>query len=257
MTKHARDFSIVKKTFLSAAHFLLELSSSEPLPPIVPGQFCEVLIPHSAQTFLRRPFSIHDVIEETNSIIIQVSIVGAGTQQLSRLTEGQSLNTIFPLGKGFSLAEKGRVLLAGGGCGTAPLLYLARLLYEKNVRLDILTGGRCFSDIHETHEYRKYGELYISTEDGSLGEKGIITKHSILNGMPAYDMVYCCGPEPMMKAVAAWCAGHNTECEVSLENTMACGIGACLCCVTSTNQGNACVCTEGPVFNTKQLLWQT
>jgi dihydroorotate dehydrogenase electron transfer subunit len=257
MNKHVRDFSLVKKTFLSARYFLLELSSPEPLPPIAPGQFCEVLIPDSAQAFLRRPFSIHDVIEETNSIIILVSIVGAGTQQLSRLTEGQSLNVIFPLGKGFTLVGKGQVLLIGGGCGTAPLLYLARMLHKNNVRLDVLTGGRCFSDIHETEEYRKYGGLYVTTEDGSIGETGIITEHSILKGTPAYDMVYCCGPGPMMKAVAAWCASHNTECEVSLENTMACGIGACLCCVTPTNQGNVCVCTEGPVFNTKQLLWQT
>ena len=97
----------------------------------------------------------------------------------------------------------------------------------------------------------------VTTDDGSLGEKGFVTKHSILDDPEIkFDKIYTCGPEIMMKAVAKMARSKGIDCEVSLENTMACGIGACLCCVTETIDGNKCVCTEGPVFNINDLKWQ-
>ena len=110
-------------------------------------------------------------------------------------------------------------------------------------------------DLLQLEEFAKYGEVYTTTEDGSHGEKGYVTQHSILNKV-RFEQIYTCGPKPMMVAVAKYAKSNQIECEVSLENTMACGIGACLCCVENTTEGHLCVCKEGPVFNINKLLWQ-
>ena len=102
--------------------------------------------------------------------------------------------------------------------------------------------------------FNKYGRVCVTTEDGSMGEKGFVTNHSVLN--EHFDRICTCGPKPMMVAVARYANQNNMECEASLENMMACGLGACLCCVEKTTEGNLCVCKEGPVFNVKRLLWQ-
>ena len=102
---------------------------------------------------------------------------------------------------------------------------------------------------------QEYGDVYVTTEDGSQGEKGYLTQHSLLQ-QQQFDRIYSCGPKPMMMAVARFAKSKGVACEVSLENKMACGIGACLCCVENTNEGNLCVCKEGPVFNIEKLLWQ-
>ena len=104
-------------------------------------------------------------------------------------------------------------------------------------------------------KFEKLGEVYTTTEDGSMGEKGYVTQHSVLH-TDRFDMIYTCGPKPMMVSVAKYAKAHGIECEVSLENRMACGVGACLCCVENTDEGHLCVCKEGPVFNIKKLLWQ-
>ncbi len=106
----------------------------------------------------------------------------------------------------------------------------------------------------ELEEFEKYGRVFITTEDGSEGEKGFVTDHSIFKERE-FDRIYSCGPTPMMKAVGNYAIKNNTFCEVSLENTMGCGIGACLCCVTDTTEGRVCVCTEGTVFNIAKLKW--
>jgi len=102
--------------------------------------------------------------------------------------------------------------------------------------------------------FKQYGELFVTTEDGSFGEKGFVTQHSLLNKAD-FSRISVCGPKPMMVAVAKYAMHVGIECEVSLENMMACGLGACLCCVEKTTRGNVCVCTEGPVFNIRQLTW--
>ncbi len=107
----------------------------------------------------------------------------------------------------------------------------------------------------QLENFEKLGEVYTTTEDGSMGEKGYVTQHSVLH-TDRFDMIYTCGPKPMMVSVAKYAKAHGIECEVSLENRMACGVGACLCCVENTDEGHLCVCKEGPVFNIKKLLWQ-
>lgn len=257
MKKRVKELEIIEKRFLNADTFLLVLQDDEKIEAILPGQFVEVKVDNAVNTFLRRPISIHDIDAAKKQIILFVKIVGEGTAQLSTLEKEEKLNIVYPLGNSFSLLEKGRALLVGGGCGVAPLLYLARKLHDKNIALDIVLGAKSQKDIVQIAEYEKYGQVHISTEDGSLGEQGFLTEHSILKkNQNDYAMLYCCGPDAMMHAVAKWAKTKQIPTEVSLENIMACGIGACLCCVTETKSGNQCVCTEGPVFNVNELVWE-
>ena len=117
-----------------------------------------------------------------------------------------------------------------------------------------LLGARTGKDVLEKELFANVGKVFITTEDGSEGEKGFVTNHSLLK-KENFDLVQTCGPKPMMMAIARYALEQDIPCEVSLENMMACGVGACLCCVEKTEQGNQCVCTDGPVFNIKKLLW--
>ena len=162
---------------------------------------------------------------------------------------------VWPLGNGFSLnipTDK-KVLLVGGGVGVAPLLCLGKHLLTNGISPHFLLAAKTSSDLLLLNEFEAIGNVALSTDDGSMGEYGLITQNSILQ--QTFDKIYCCGPMPMMKGIAAICRARQIDCEVSLENVMACGVGACLCCVEPTLKGNRCVCTEGPVFNINELLW--
>ena len=130
---------------------------------------------------------------------------------------------------------------------------LGAKLKEKGIQPTFLIGARTRDAILLEEELKACGETCISTDDGSYGEQGVVTQNSVLSRQ--FTSIYCCGPLPMMKAVAKIAADKNIYCEVSLENVMGCGIGACLCCVEKTVDGNLCVCKDGPVFNINQLLW--
>jgi len=255
MTKRIESLKVIDNKPLKKDFFIIELESSGKLPEMKPGQFVQVRVDRSQETFLRRPFSIHDVDFIRNTFKLLVQVVGKGTESLSKLNKGDSLNLIYPLGNSFTLPAKGaRTLLVGGGCGIAPLLYLGRYLKSQGIIPDILLGFRNRDRILEYNDYKVIGNVFLTTEDGSAGEKGFVTSHSLL-GKASYDKVFCCGPEMMMKAIADWCRKNNTDCEVSLENLMGCGIGVCLCCVVDTVKGHLCTCTDGPVFNIKELKW--
>ena len=252
--KQIVDFKLVAKQDYGRS-VLLRLRSTKPLPIILPGQFVQVRIDGSPNTYLRRPISIHDVEFEHNEISLLVQQVGEGTRHLAAAEVGDTINMVLPLGNGFSLPEKGeRCLLVGGGIGIAPLYYFAKVLNEKGVRPAMLLGGKMEQDLLRLADYQKLGETFVTTEDGSLGEKGFVTMHSVWQKQ-SFDKIYVCGPKPMMKAVAKLAAEKGVWCEVSLENLMACGLGACLCCVEDTVDGHVCVCKEGPVFNTRRLKW--
>lgn len=255
MAKRIEDFIIRDNIRLSNDFFVLELACNKSLPEIKPGQFVQVKVDGCPETFLRRPISIHDIDYEQNILKLLIQIAGKGTETLSRLEPGSSINIIYPLGNSFSVpSQDERILLIGGGCGIAPLLFLGKYLKSQGSKPDILLGFRNKSRIIEYEKYLGIGRVFLTTEDGSEGIKGIVTDHSVLKENE-FDRVYCCGPEKMMKAVAGLCHIRNITCEVSLENLMACGIGACLCCVVDTVKGNLCTCIDGPVFNTKELKW--
>lgn len=248
MKKYIADFTVVNIINYPANFFTLVLKSDKPLPEIQQGQFVEVSAGN--ELLLRRPISVHDVDYKENTLHLLIQIVGKGTRKLSEIKIGEQINLVYPLGKPFSLQGK-NVLLVGGGCGVAPLLYLTRKFKEKGISPTILLGGRTKDHIPALNEFEKYGNVHISTEDGSMGEKGLVTQHSIFGN--TYDRIFTCGPNPMMKAIARNAVERNIACELSLENTMACGIGACLCCVVDSDQGHVCVCKEGPVFEATQL----
>ncbi|MDR1792408.1 MAG: dihydroorotate dehydrogenase electron transfer subunit [Bacteroidales bacterium] len=235
--------------------FVMLVHSQELNLQTVAGQFAQILVEGAHNTYLRRPISICDADIEAQTIAFYIRIVGDGTAQLSRLQKGDFVNIIYPLGNGFSTEGTQKPLLIGGGCGIAPLLLLAKALKKKNIEPVLLVGGQTENALRWMQNFDNQYITYISTDDGSLGEKGLVTQNSILQNIQQFDKIYTCGPEAMMKSAALLAAKSQIECEVSLENTMACGIGACLCCVTKTvEQGNVCVCTEGPVFNSKFLI---
>jgi dihydroorotate dehydrogenase electron transfer subunit len=255
MAKRIDDFKILENKYLTEDLFILELEGNNITSDFKAGQFIQLRVDGSPETFLRRPISIYDVDKDHNTFRLLIQIAGQGTLKLSELKKGDTLNLVYPLGNSFSDPMTGeRVLLAGGGVGIAPLLLMGRQLKSAGFSPDWLLGFRNRERLPDLTDYRLLGDVHITTEDGSEGEKGYVTDHSVLKSRK-YDMVYCCGPDPMMKAVAAWCRNNGVKCEVSLENLMACGFGICLCCIAETVRGNLCTCTEGPVFNINDLKW--
>ncbi|HCJ47003.1 MAG TPA: dihydroorotate dehydrogenase electron transfer subunit [Prevotella sp.] len=277
MKKYCMDLTVASNEHISDHHVLLKLTSKRPLPEMMPGQFVNIHVEDSPTTFLRRPISINFVDVSRNELWLLVAAVGEGTKHMAKLKAGDTLNCLFPLGNGFSdLAaiksvicgdaaafsscekpdddQRLRVLLVGGGVGVAPVLYQGAEIKRQGGEPVFLLGARSAKDLLELDLFRNFGKVYVTTEDASAGEKGFVTNHSVLQ-REHFDFIQTCGPTPMMKAVARFAKEKNIPCEVSLENMMACGLGACLCCVEKTVDGNLCVCKEGPVFNIKKLLW--
>lgn len=257
MKKYILDLTVNSVEALSDKHVLIKLTDDKPLPEMLPGQFVEVRIDNTPSTFLRRPISINNVDYDHNELWLLVAAVGDGTRQLQKLQKGDRLNCVLPLGNSFTMPTDStqKVLLVGGGVGVAPLLYFGKRIKAMGGEPTFLLGARSAKDVLERELFEQVGRVFITTEDGSEGEKGFVTNHSVL-AQEHFDRISTCGPKPMMMAVARYAFKNDIECEVSLENKMACGVGACLCCVEKTVEGNKCVCKEGPVMNIKKLTWQ-
>ena len=257
MKKFILDLTVNSVEALSDKHVLIKLTDDKPLPEMLPGQFVEVRVDNSPSTFLRRPISINNVDYDRNELWLLVAAVGDGTRQLQKLQKGDRLNCMLPLGNSFTMPTDSaqKVLLVGGGVGVAPLLYFGKRIKAMGGEPTFLLGARSAKGVLERELFEQVGRVFITTEDGSEGEKGFVTNHSVL-AQEHFDRISTCGPKPMMMAVARYAFKNDIECEVSLENKMACGVGACLCCVEKTVEGNKCVCKEGPVMNIKKLTWQ-
>jgi dihydroorotate dehydrogenase electron transfer subunit len=255
--KFVADFKVVENRTLNSTNFLIKVKSDSPLPEIKPGQFVNVEIKEATEIFLRRPFSIFEVNYAENTLSMIIKILGRGSNVLTKIKVGDSISLVYPLGKGFSYPEKtDRILLIGGGSGVAPMLFLSKESGLNKENVDILLGARSKEDHVDVNEYSAYANLHYASEDGSLGEKGFVTQHSVFTtNLKAYNKIYACGPDGMMRAIAKEAKTAGVFCEVSLENLMACGFGVCLCCIEPTNKGNQCVCTDGPVFNINDLKW--
>lgn len=248
-----RTFIIEQSVALGDDYGLMSLSPADgmPLPEIKPGQFVEIDT-GARGVLLRRPISVCDI--RGNHLLLLVRNAGTGTKALLEMPEGTEVSLILPLGNGFTMLKPGeKGLLVGGGVGVAPLLYYGRQLTATGCRVSFLLGARNAGGLLLLDQFRAIGDVYVTTEDGSQGIKGLVTQHPAL--LDHADLIAVCGPAPMMKAVAAVARRIGRPCEASLENMMACGLGACLCCVEKTVRGNVCVCKEGPVFNINQLTW--
>lgn len=256
MKKHIIDFILTDIQQLHTMYALMRLRPcSGDLPLILPGQFAEVRVDGSSSTYLRRPISIHDVDYKQNELCLLVRRAGKGTNRLASLECGSVVNMVLPLGNTFSYPEQKliRPLLVGGGVGVAPLLYWGKRLSDEGFSPVFLLGARSKKDLLQLTAFESVGETFVSTEDGTAGDPGFVTQHSVLQDN--FSFIYACGPKPMMMAVAKIAKAKSIPCEVSLENMMACGVGACLCCVENTVDGHVCVCKEGPIFNIEKLRW--
>jgi dihydroorotate dehydrogenase electron transfer subunit len=258
MQKALIDMKVVSCQKLGERYVLMSLTPNDgnTLPEILPGQFVQVKVDNSASTFLRRPISVNFVNTDKNELSLLIRLAGEGTKTLAAASVGDIINVLLPLGNTFPIQNMDgkKVLLIGGGVGVAPLLYYGYYLKNTcNANVEFLLGARTQEDLLMLNEFKSIAPVHCTTEDGSFGTKGFVTNHA---AMAEHADAWCvCGPAPMMKAVAAQAKQSGTDCFVSLENMMACGLGACLCCVEKTVKGNVCVCTEGPVFNINQLTW--
>jgi dihydroorotate dehydrogenase electron transfer subunit len=266
---------ILSNVEISPGYWRMRLTAPQEFSAATPGQFVMVRVNGAIDPLLRRPFAIFDIGIHTPSqagAVPQVffemlyRVVGKGTAMLASLHETDLLDILGPLGSGFIQGDADEEkLLVGGGIGLAPLYLLASALAAKKSPLRLFAGGRTRDDILCTTEFERLGvECYTATEDGSLGEQGYVTvalnKHlDTLQGKKA--TLYACGPDAMLHAVARIAAERNIPCQVSLEGYMACGVGACLGCVTPGKDHSPatpdyrCVCTEGPVFESSELQW--
>jgi dihydroorotate dehydrogenase electron transfer subunit len=229
-------------------------------PLVQPGQFAHLRVLPLKDALLRRPFSIFQVDGETFSILYKV--VGSGTEVLSRMKPGEELSVIGPLGHGFTLPSPGVAipLLIAGGYGMAALYLLAQRSPQKGI---VFVGGRRRVDILCESEFRALGwEVRVSTEDGSHGEKGLVTQplQAELKRSAAGRTLFACGPTPMLRAVGKIAAEFNVPAELSMDEHMCCGVGVCLTCVIPVISGDGWeyqrTCTDGPVFDSRQISWE-
>jgi NAD(P)H-flavin reductase len=199
---------------------------------------------------LPRPISICEIDKENKQLRVVYRVTGenTGTEQFSKLVSGDEIEILGPLGNGFPLKEK-KAFLIGGGIGIPPMLELAKQL---DAEKQIVVGYR--DELFLTEELSENGEVYVATEDGSAGTKGNVLDAIRENGLTA-DIIYACGPTPMLRALKTYAEENNIECYISMEERMACGIGACLACVCKskekdhhTNVHNKRICKDGPVF---------
>ena len=214
-----------------------------------PGQFADVLLPGK---YLRRPISVCDLGEESLTLVFKV--VGAGTEQMSRLLPGETLDLLTGLGNGYDLSRAGSLpLLVGGGAGVPPLYLLAKRLLAVGKKPKVILGFNTASEVFYEDEFRAIGaEVLVATVDGTRGAKGFAADAIRLCG--PFDCVFCCGPEPMLRSVygAAEVPG-----QFSFEARMGCGFGACMGCSVKTKNGFKRICRDGPVLERSEILWQT
>lgn len=266
---------ILSNVEISPGYWRMRLTAPQEFSAATPGQFVMVRVSGAIDPLLRRPFAVFDVGVYTppqSGSVAQVyfemlyRVVGKGTALLSTLHQSDLLDILGPLGTGFEQGDASEEkLLVGGGIGLAPLYLLARELTEKKAPVRLFAGGRSRDDILCITEFKRLGvECYTATEDGSLGEQGLVTEalKRRLDALKGRATLYACGPDGMLNAVARIAQDYQIPCQVSLEGYMACGVGACLGCVATGRDHSAetpdyrCVCTEGPVFDSSELKWE-
>ena len=263
---------VVSNVEVSPCYYRMRMTAPLDLLQALPGQFLMLKVNDAIDPLLRRPFGFFDAgsfLPEYSGSGIQAyaeilyKVVGKGTRMLAALHHGDLLDLLAPLGKGFDLGAPGEEkLLVGGGVGLAPLYYLAKKLVDRGDKVRLFAGGRNRDDILCITEFERLGvETYVSTDDGTLGESGLVTEVLERHLAPSGMRIFACGPTPMLRAVALMAQGHGVPCQVSMEAYMACGVGACLGCVmkganhSDQTPDYRCVCKDGPVFDSFELQW--
>jgi dihydroorotate dehydrogenase electron transfer subunit len=229
-----------------------------------PGQFVMVQTSPGKDPLLRRPFSIHQVTRDGHLQIL-FKVLGKGTELLAQVRVGEQLSLLGPLGNGFTPGLPETACLVGGGMGIAPLLFLATRFLSKSSTAEVspkmpmvILGARNRAELEPlVDDLRKVGvDVLAATDDGSFGHHGLVTDVLTKLALPPDVGIYCCGPHPMMAAIARLCQQESRACQVSVETVMACGMGACLGCAIPLKAGGyAHVCSDGPIFESEKLLW--
>ena len=249
---------ILAQTNIKDNYWHCELNAPQVAKNALPGQFINIRVSDNFVPFLRRPISIHGTSGAKIKIFYEV--VGKATETLAQKKKGELLDIIGPLGNGFNFGKpenkNQEPVLIAGGMGVAPLMFLAEELKVKGL---ILIGARTSEDLLCVKDFKKLGwAVQVATDDGSSGFKGRVSdllKNMLSTQRLGSYPIYACGPKPMLKAVADISDEHALSAQLSLEEHMSCGIGACLGCVVKTKDGLKRVCKEGPVFLAKDLIW--
>lgn len=251
-----------QREMVAPGHYLLHLDCSEVAEQSQPGQFVHLRVGDGTDPLLRRPFSVMLAYPETDEVQLLVRTVGRGTEIIATHEAGTRYDLLGPLGRGWTMpTDRENVLLVAGGVGVAPLIFLADRLRRARPQpyVRALFGGAtqdalvCWTDFAS-----RCDEFMAVTEDGSAGESGLVTEvmaTEIERDRP--DRVYACGPDAMLAETARICAETAVPCEISMEQWMGCGLGACLgCAVPAAGGGYVRVCTEGPVFDAAAINWE-
>lgn len=214
-----------------------------------PGQFLHIRVDEFT---LRRPISIADIDRANEEITIIFKTFGAGTERLASYQKGMTINVIGPNGNGFPMNQSQKVLLIGGGVGVPPIHFLGKKLAAQHVELTAILGFQHQSSIFYEDEFKQFSQTIIVTNDGSYGEKGFVT--DVLSHIDDFEHYYACGPLPMLKAVRKQLP--HKQGYLSLEERMACGVGACFACVIPTKDrtGYRKICQDGPVFQAEEII---
>jgi dihydroorotate dehydrogenase electron transfer subunit len=252
----------------AGAYWSLTLVAPDIAEEARPGQFVEIAAPPGREFLLRRPFSIHQASRRggwAGTVEVVFDAVGPGTRWLTEAKPHDVLDVVGPLGRGFQL-PRGAVpsLLVGGGYGAAPLYFLAEELLRRGKPVNMIIGARDYERVFKPVEGKRLSDLIVvTTEDGSMGERGRVTDFLA----PALErtrarVVYACGPNPMLRAVSEACGTLRIPCQVAVEELMACGLGVCWTCVVPVlakdghGWWNMRACVEGPVFNGGRVWWE-
>mgnify|MGYP000295456668 CR=1 FL=1 len=242
-----RSLTILENTPLAPGVFRLLLDGAEADDVRAPGQFFNLSVDGF---YLRRPISVCRYV--TGKLTLVYKTVGKGTEQMSRMKKGETLNALVGLGNGFDTSKSGQTpLLIGGGVGTPPMLGLCENLVAEGKSVSVIIGFNTKDEVFHEDEFKKAGaKVFVATADGSYGEKGFVT--DVMKHLD-YSYVYTCGPEPMFCAVNAVC---KTSGQFSFEERMGCGFGACMGCSCKTLYGNKRICRDGPVLEREEIIWK-
>ncbi len=259
MAKRKEKTEVFEQTCIAPGIYDMWIETSM-TDEVKPGQFV-MIYPDNASQLLPRPISICEVDHEENRIRIVYRVVGNGTSEFSAYQSGKSVSLLGPLGNGYDiqLAKGKKVVLLGGGIGIPPMLQLAKSLQSVETKEIVMVAGYRDSQLFLDEDFMKYTSFQIATEDGSLGTKGNVLDVLRENNIEA-DIIFACGPMPMLKAIKQYANELQIDAYISLEERMACGVGACLGCVCTTKNvdhhskvHNARVCTDGPVFEAREV----
>lgn len=252
MGKIKMEAKIVRQDEIATDIYSMVIQAPEIASQAVPGQFIDVYSADGSK-LLPRPISLCEIDRAAGTLRIVYRIAGKGTKEFSMLTSDHTITILGPLGNGFTKKDK-KAILIGGGIGIPPMLQLAK---ELDCEKSIVLGYR--DELFLNEEFEPYGSVYLSSEDGVHGTKGNVIdaiKACAVTG----DIIYACGPTPMLRGIKQYAAEQNIRCEISLEEKMACGVGACLACVCQTKNvdehskvHNARICADGPVFYAEEV----